>query len=172
MTATSTALLFVALCTAQAELPAPTEITSTWEYRVLKKDQVLDLGKKDLAAGLNRLGDQGWELAAVDTVYIFKRARTPNPRNLVPKGPNPNQIQDLKDQIALLQSDVDRWRDRVGWSERMMRKGFVSQNQLLDEREWLQRAELALQRAQRTLKSLEPESGGAKPAPPETGIKR
>ena len=36
-----------------------------WEYRVLTKAQVMELGMQDLAAGLNRLGDEGWELAAV-----------------------------------------------------------------------------------------------------------
>ncbi len=44
-----------------------------WEYQVLPKDRVIELGQKDLAAGLNALGAQGWELAAVDNVYIFRR---------------------------------------------------------------------------------------------------
>lgn len=46
---------------------------SRWDYQVLTKERVLELGNKDLAAGLNALGAQGWELAAVDTVYIFRR---------------------------------------------------------------------------------------------------
>jgi hypothetical protein len=44
-----------------------------WEYQVLPKERVLELGKKDLAAGLNALGAKGWELAAVDNGYIFRR---------------------------------------------------------------------------------------------------
>jgi hypothetical protein len=167
MTAAFTELLLVTLCLCQAELPAPTEIASTWEYRVLKKDEVVGLGKNDLAAGLNALGNQGWELAAVDTAYIFKRLRNPVPPNLFLRNLNRNHIQDLKDQITILQSDVDRWKDRVGWSERMLSKGFLSHNQVLDEQEWLRRAELALERAQRELKALQPETGG-KPAPAET----
>src|SRR5438128_2347809 len=50
-----------------------------WEYRILTKEQIIELGKKDLAAGLNQLGDQGWELAAVETAFIFKRSRPRNP---------------------------------------------------------------------------------------------
>jgi hypothetical protein len=164
MTAALTGLLLLALGLAEAELPPPTEITSTWEYRVLKKDELLDLGKKDLAAGLNVLSNQGWELAAIDTVYIFKRPKNATPRNLVLRNLNRNRIQDLKDQVSLLQSEVDRWKDRVGWSERMLRKGFLSRNELLNEQDWLRRAEVALEHAQRELKTLEPESGTKPPA--------
>jgi hypothetical protein len=113
---------------------------------------------------LNLLGNEGWELAAVDTVYIFKR----------PRSANRNRIQDLKDEIAIVQSDVDLWKDRVGWTERMVKKGFRSESQLLAEREWLHRAELALERAQRELKALQPERRGAKPGAtatvPELGL--
>jgi len=38
-----------------------------WEYRALSRDQVAELGKKDFAAGLNKLGDEGWELVAVES---------------------------------------------------------------------------------------------------------
>jgi internalin A len=45
-----------------------------WEYKVLAKDQVNELGKGILAAGLNQLGQKGWELSAVDNgSYILKR---------------------------------------------------------------------------------------------------
>jgi uncharacterized protein (TIGR03067 family) len=58
-----------------------------WEYRVVKKAQVLELGKNDLTAGLNKLGEEGWELVSVQppsgserggrssaaTEYYFKR---------------------------------------------------------------------------------------------------
>jgi type II secretory pathway component GspD/PulD (secretin) len=62
-----------------------------WEYKALTKAQVADLGKKDFAAGLNKLGDEGWELVALEpglegrsgrssgqTTFYFKRpaART------------------------------------------------------------------------------------------------
>jgi hypothetical protein len=44
-----------------------------WEYRVLTGQQVLELGKKDVTAGLNRLGAEGWELAAVRAAAPFGR---------------------------------------------------------------------------------------------------
>src|SRR5262249_34965896 len=58
-----------------------------WEYQVMTKEQVIGVGKKDLAAGLNKLGEDGWELVAVepsqttdrdrkDTEYYFKRLKT------------------------------------------------------------------------------------------------
>jgi hypothetical protein len=37
-----------------------------WEYQVLTHDQIADLAKKDFAAGLNKLGADGWELVAVE----------------------------------------------------------------------------------------------------------
>jgi hypothetical protein len=56
-----------------------------WEYRVLSAPQVRELGKKDLEAGLNKLGDEGWELVAIDPAtkaikvtsaeYYFKRPK-------------------------------------------------------------------------------------------------
>src|SRR5438552_10170455 len=72
-----------------------------WEYRILTKDQVLELGKKDLAAGLNKLGDDGWELVAAPPAegYIFKR-----PRERTPK-----QLEDVKRQVLLAESDVEMW---------------------------------------------------------------
>jgi hypothetical protein len=126
--------------------PASTEAASTWEYRLLKKEQVADLGNKDLARGLNSLGGEGWELVAVDAVYIFKR----------PKNSNRRRTEDLKDEARILESDVEQWKDRVAWSQRMRKKGFVSENQFQAEREWLRRAEIALERARRDLKALDP----------------
>jgi hypothetical protein len=41
-------------------------LTARWEYQVLTKEQVADLGKNNLAAGLNKLGEESWELVAVE----------------------------------------------------------------------------------------------------------
>src|SRR5207302_345137 len=105
---------------------------SRWEYRVLTKEQVLDLGKKDLTAGLNTLGDQGWELVAIDGSYIFKRSKEQIRK----------QIDDLKTQIALIETDVEFLKERVAWSERMFKRGYVSGQHLQAERAVLQRAEI------------------------------
>ena len=36
-----------------------------WEYKVLTKDEIAELANKDLAAGLNKLGEEGSELVAI-----------------------------------------------------------------------------------------------------------
>jgi len=103
----------VAAFTAEA---APGAVTR-WEYRVLTKAQVTDIGKKDLAAGLNALGEEGWELAAVEPAYIFKRPRRQTKR------------EDLLRQVSLAESDVAMWKDRAAWSERMARNGYLTERQ-------------------------------------------
>jgi hypothetical protein len=125
-----------------------------WEYRVLNKPEIIDLGKKDLAAGLNQLGDEGWELVAIDAAYIFKR----------PKVDNRKQAETLRNQIALLEDDAAQLKDRVAWSERMARKGFMTNQQVEGERTLLKRVELALERARTDLKRL--------PAAPREGLER
>jgi hypothetical protein len=112
--------------------------TSRWEYRVLSKEQVLELGNKDLAAGLNRLGIDRWELAAVDGAYIFKRRVLEE-----------ESVENKKRRLTQAQDRVDQQRDRVAWSERMVRKGFLSETQLHSEKATLAQAELTLELAQR-----------------------
>jgi hypothetical protein len=47
-----------------------------WEYKVLSEGELLKLGKDDLAAGLNKLGEDGWELQGFDrTRFILKRPK-------------------------------------------------------------------------------------------------
>jgi type II secretory pathway component GspD/PulD (secretin) len=61
-----------------------------WEYKILTKDGVADLGKGEVGAGLNALGDDSWELIAVEpggrsareSSFYFKRpvqAAAPSP---------------------------------------------------------------------------------------------
>jgi hypothetical protein len=62
---------------------------AAWEYRVLSAAEVGELGKNDLAAGLNQLGGEGWELVSVEprsrdfgvqsARYYFKRAKSASP---------------------------------------------------------------------------------------------
>jgi hypothetical protein len=48
----------------------------SWEYKVVTKGDIQKLGKKDFAAGLNKLGEQSWELVGFDkTRFIFKRQK-------------------------------------------------------------------------------------------------
>jgi hypothetical protein len=145
---------------ARADEPKP-DAGPTWEYRVLTRDEVIDQGgKKDLAAGLNKLGAEGWELAAVDTVYIFKRSRDRSARTAAA----------LRNQIPLLISDLELMQDRVSWAERMVRKGYMTDQQLQAERAALKMAELALERARQELKALTGEPKGPPEKAPKPGF--
>jgi hypothetical protein len=117
-----------------------------WEYRTVSKEQLLELGNKDLAAGLNKLGDEGWELAAVDGAYIFKRTK-----------PGPTQIEDARRRVSQGEADVEGWKERIAWSERMVKKGYLTDRHLQEEKVALQAAESLLDRARKDLKALSPE---------------
>ncbi len=98
-----------------------------WEYRVLTREQVSDLGKKDLTAGLNKLGDEGWELVVAEPSYIFKR----------PREQNLNRVEDLKQLLLQTQRAVEMWQDRVAWADRMVKKGYLTAAQVQsDRRSW------------------------------------
>jgi hypothetical protein len=157
--ATSIALLSVATLAypAMSVAQEKADFTPKWEYRVLTKNQVIELGKNDLAAGLNKLGDEGWELAAAEGQYIFKR----------PKGPDRRTEEDLKRAIAIAESDADAWKDRVSWAERMAKKGYITEHQLQTERQQLMRAEIFLETARKALRELRPAPKGEKERQPE-----
>jgi hypothetical protein len=123
------------------------DAVSMWEYRVLTKEQVLDLGKKDLAAGLNKLGDEGWELVVAEPAYIFKR----------PKDQLRKQVAEVKRRIALIEADVEQLKDRAAWAERMAKKGYLSGQQVDAEKRRLRAAETALDEARNGLKALPPD---------------
>jgi hypothetical protein len=109
-----------------------------WEYRVLTKGQVRDLGKGDLAAALNKLGDEGWELVAVEPAYIFKRPR----EQQRPHGAT------IEDPVVLAASKVEIQKGRVEWAERMVRAGSLPKEVNLEaERAKLRQAEIALKEA-------------------------
>jgi hypothetical protein len=45
-----------------------------WEYKVLAEADILKLGKEDLAAGLTKLGEDGWELVGFEkSRFVLKR---------------------------------------------------------------------------------------------------
>jgi hypothetical protein len=140
------ALVAIAIASVSTMAQAPSEGVLRWEYRILTKEQVLDLGKQDLGAGLNKLGDEGWELAAVDGKYVFKRLKDQFSR----------KVEEIRRHIASAEADVESWKDRVAWAERMLKKGYMSATQLQAEQAQLAQAELALDAARKALKSLMP----------------
>ena len=125
-------------------------IAFQWEYRVLTEEQIVGLAKRDLAAGLNKLGEEGWELATAGTHYIFKR-----PRDLAQK-----QAAEIRHWIAAAESDVEAWKDRVAWSERMLKKGYLTEKLVEAERAQLRQAESVLDIARRALKNLPSDAKG------------
>jgi uncharacterized protein (TIGR03067 family) len=56
----------VAAPAAEPSAPEKGPAAAKWEYQVLTRAQVADLGKKDVGAGLNKLGSEGWELVTVE----------------------------------------------------------------------------------------------------------
>jgi hypothetical protein len=160
-------LLVLGVASVPAQIPdvsaaGKSDLAPEWEYRVLTKAQVLDLGKNDLATGLNKLGGDGWELAAVDGAYIFKRIKSPGRESAA----------EMQRRITLIESEVEVLRERVGWAQRMVKKGFLSDRQLDAERLRLQAAESALGEARRELQirssdAKEPADKAGKPAAPQ-----
>ena len=48
---------------------------------------------------------------------------------------------DLEQRLELAKSEVEMWHDRVAWSERMFRKGYITESKLTEERARLKHAE-------------------------------
>jgi hypothetical protein len=118
-----------------------------WEYRVVTKDQLLELGQKDLTAGLNKLGGQGWELVGVEGVYVFKR---PRDQMRIPAAEIKRRINALVWEVVLLRERVDR-------AERMRQQGYLTEGQMAAERLRLREAQAELEQAREALKALPPE---------------
>jgi len=64
-------------------------------------------------------------------------------------------LESCKIDIALAESDLKRAEDRLEWSDRMYKKGYVSLGQNMSERLALQRGKFALEEAQTKLNVLE-----------------
>jgi len=91
-----------------AEAPAPPDKAAPagpkWEYKVLNRGEIADLGNKDFATGLNKLGDEGWEMVALGPgvrntqEYYFKRPKAraagedPKPGPAKPESKNEDNV--------------------------------------------------------------------------------
>jgi RND family efflux transporter MFP subunit len=75
-----------------------------------------------------------------------------------PAEPDRKQVEDIKRRIDQLESDVAALKDRAAWSERMAKKGFVTEQEVQADRARLSKAEMDLDKARRELKSLAPDS--------------
>lgn len=123
-----------------------------WEYRALSRAQVVELGKNDFVAGLNKLGEEGWELVSVTRGddYIFKRP------GLRPEEKQ-RAIEQLRSRVRLIETDYDTAKDRLAWSERMVKKGFLAENQLQAEKDKVKAIEDALKEAKLYLQKVDPQ---------------
>jgi HlyD family secretion protein len=70
-------------------------------------------------------------------------------------GEYPQACQDVQGRLALAQSDLEMWRDRVAWTERMVKKGFLSPSQYRAEEARLQSANLELEKLHEEARVLE-----------------
>jgi hypothetical protein len=134
-----------------------TEAPGQWEYRVLTKDLILDLGNKDLTTGLNRLGSEGWELITIEPASISERGAAPKVATFYFKRPRnrpTSQAEDLKDLIERLEFDHGVAREWAAWTERMARKGFRSESQVTYAKQQLKDIEVSLEKARRQLRAL------------------
>lgn len=72
---------------------------------------------------------------------------------------------ELRDRVRLVEADIELWKDRAAWSDRMVRKGYLSANQAKADQIRLERAEESLRQLQEQLKFLteEPKKDADKP---------
>jgi outer membrane protein TolC len=58
--------------------------------------------------------------------------------------------------VELAESELEMWKERVAWSERMVKKGYLTERQLQTERAALKQAETVLEKARRELDGVPP----------------
>jgi hypothetical protein len=71
------------------------------------------------------------------------------------KGDYVQNHRDVEGRVAMAQSDLEMWRGRVLWTERMVRKGFQSAQQARADHSALQNASMALDNAREEQRVLE-----------------
>lgn len=142
-----------------------------WEYRVASKDELAALGSKNVAAGLNKLGEEGWELVAIEPgfaappgavgsappQYYFKR----------PKDLPVAQREAAARRVAAAEAEVELWKDRAAYSARMYRRGLLAENLAKIDQARLRQAELSLEAAKRELEALPSEKAPPPKEPPD-----
>lgn len=64
------------------------------------------------------------------------------------------QIRDIEGRISMAESDVEVWRDRVAWDERMVKKKYLSPNQAQADTSKLQASEISLAKVREELHIL------------------
>jgi len=65
-----------------------------------------------------------------------------------------SQLKDLQGRVTLAEADLAMWRERMAWSERMAKKGFLTNQQAQADRARFNSAEIALQKVQEEFKKF------------------
>jgi multidrug efflux pump subunit AcrA (membrane-fusion protein) len=71
------------------------------------------------------------------------------------EGDYEQQRKDLAGRLSMAESDLEMWRDRVAYSERLARRGFVQESQVRTDRSRRDRARLALEKLEEEARVLE-----------------
>lgn len=71
------------------------------------------------------------------------------------KGDYEQARQDVLGRLRLAESDREMWQDRVAWSGRMLKKGYLTSNQLQAEASQSDSSEIALDKVREELRILE-----------------
>lgn len=71
------------------------------------------------------------------------------------EGIYPQTLKDIQGRIETSESDLELWRDRAAWSERMVKKGYLSPSQAVAERSKLRFAEIGLAKVNEELRVLD-----------------
>jgi hypothetical protein len=139
--------------------PGPTPAgPAKWEYRILTREQVAKLGKNDVVAGLNRLGKDGWELVAVEPALApAKGAGAVQFYLKRPRDDRRARREEAQDRVDAARAYLAMWQERSAWSERMVRKGLLTEAQAGADKARVAQAALALDRAERELRRFIPE---------------
>lgn len=70
------------------------------------------------------------------------------------EGTKEQEEQELQGQKTLAQVDIERQRDRIAWAEKMVRNLYLSEGQLIRERQLLLRSEISLARIETQIRSF------------------
>lgn len=71
------------------------------------------------------------------------------------KGEYLQTLKDIEGRTKVAESDLDMWRDRAAWSERMMKKGYFTATQAQAEQSRLKSARIALDKVREEFRVLE-----------------
>src|SRR5262249_26188354 len=123
---------------ALSELKAPLEMArADWVYTCQNCDIVSSQNQSDI-----QTAEVAVRLAAMDLEKYLR-------------GDYEQTRKELESRILLAESDLEQWRERINWTERMVRKGFMNSCEARAERAGMQSAQLDLERLRDEYRVLE-----------------